>query len=321
MTSTSIKDFQDSIEDFLVGLSQTVYDESSPELTRLVSKLLSLYSADSRHLYSRFYQLIRDLNKNSECSLDYLASNLSLIFSELVDKSQDYNPQNDPLLSKAISSVIKLYDHINIEIARYNESCKYTEMEHTFTESLNNALSEQSRLNNLIQEREQELQHLKSQFDSAASSLNDATLQSCEMHSLMEKTQKQIDTSQASVISILSIFSAIVIAFFGGFSFMGNAIASINAAPLYKTLTVCFVCGLVLFDSVFLLLYLVAKLIGRNIYARCETENCTCKDGTPKCNPIERLRKRLPFVYYFNILILIALFINTVATLLIMHCH
>ena len=54
-------------------------------------------------------------------------------------------------------------------------------------------------------------------------------------------------------------------------------------------------------------MYLVGKLTERNIYADCATEKCTCEK---KCNFIKRICKRLPYVYYFNLVCLIGIVID-----------
>lgn len=61
------------------------------------------------------------------------------------------------------------------------------------------------------------------------------------------------------------------------------------------------VCGMVLFNTIFLMMYMVSKITERSIYAKCLTENCSCEGQNCKCSGIKRIRKRLPYVYYFNV--------------------
>ena len=118
----------------------------------------------------------------------------------------------------------------------------------------------------------------------------------------LDKASKTASTMQTELIAVLSIFAAIVITFSGGVSFLGSAITSINTANYYEAVVmIAIICGIVIFNTIFLMMYLVSKITERNIYARCLTYDCTACD-TKKCSGITRIRKRLPYVFYFNLL-------------------
>lgn len=86
---------------------------------------------------------------------------------------------------------------------------------------------------------------------------------------------------------------------------------SIGSAQHYEMVILVAIIGaLALFDTIFLLMYLVSKIINRNIYARCLTKDCSC--DAKKCNGITRLRKRLPYVFYFNVVSLVGIIIDCV---------
>ena len=122
----------------------------------------------------------------------------------------------------------------------------------------------------------------------------------------LEKASKKAESIQTELLSILSIFAAIVIAFSGGLSFLGGTLSGASETYICKMILLLLMCGFVLFNTIFLLMYLVGKIIGRSIYANCISEDCTCKKGDkPKCNGINRIRKRLPYVFYINVLMLI----------------
>ena len=87
----------------------------------------------------------------------------------------------------------------------------------------------------------------------------------------------------------------------GGMTFLSGAISSISETRVYKFVIACCICGFIIFNTIFLLLYIVSKIIEKPIYARCESPDCTCDNGKPKCCALNRLRKRLPYVFYFNV--------------------
>ncbi len=81
-------------------------------------------------------------------------------------------------------------------------------------------------------------------------------------------------------------------------------------------------CGLVLFNTIFLLMYLVGKIIGRSIYAECKNDHCIdCGEGEkPKCGAVKRLLKRLPYIFWFNILTLFFMAIDYVVYTIVRLC-
>ena len=122
-----------------------------------------------------------------------------------------------------------------------------------------------------------------------------------EAASELNKASKTASTMQTELIAVLSIFAAIVITFSGGLSYLGSAMTSINQAEHYEAvMMVAIICGMVIFNTIFLMMYLVSKITERNIYARCVTYDCSACD-LGKCGGIRRIRKRLPYVFYFNI--------------------
>lgn len=126
----------------------------------------------------------------------------------------------------------KLSDHINLEIGRYSYY------------SIN----------------EQQVKDLEKRNQTLQRDLRTATDE-------LEKAQKTVSSMQTELIAVLSIFAAIVLAFSGNISFLGNTLSGIKEVCLFKTAFFVLLCGLIIFNSIFLMMYIVGKIIGRNIYA------------------------------------------------------
>jgi len=58
------------------------------------------------------------------------------------------------------------------------------------------------------------------------------------------------------------------------------------------------VCGLIMFNTIFIMLYMVARITEREIRAKCMTEDCTCDSP---CSGIKKVRRRFPYLFYFNL--------------------
>lgn len=192
--------------------------------------------------------------------------NIEILLQNLID-TKDY-VENTPKYQCISKNIWKVVDHINLEMARME----------TFEMINNKAINTEEKLT-LVSEK----------IKSAQKSVDKAT-----------KVAKGLQTE---MISILGIFSAIIISFFGGISFISSAIASIHQSSVFKSAVIVLIAGIVLVNVLFILLYMVAQIIEKEVYVACQTEHCTCVDenGKPsRCDGITRIKKRLPYVYYIN---------------------
>lgn len=248
----------------LIELSKTLLDEMG--IRKIALELNEIYTSEFRHSYSDFFPIILKIIDGSGCSIDYLSNNLEAL-REYVENDFITGENEFKEMHKSFD---KLCDHLNLEIGRVI----YYSQNESKTDDLSRRME----------------------------TINESMKASAKA---LESASKRAETMQTELISVLSIFAAIVIAFSGGLSFMGSAISGAQNTYVCKLILILLICGFVLFNTIFLLMYLVGKIIGRNIYAICITENCTCGDGhEPKCRNIIRVKKRLPYVFYFNVAVI-----------------
>lgn len=264
---------QELLIGYLYEMAETCKDDIG--IRETVIKLRDLYQGGFRHNYSDFFRVIVEISRDdNEYNLDYLSNNI-VAARELVEKDYINGEKEFKGLYAPLS---KLSDHLNLEIGRYSYS----------------SISEQKVRD--LEKRNQTLQN----------ELRDATTKLAE-------AQKTVSSVQTELIAVLSIFAAIVLTFSGSMSFLGNALTGIQNSPFFKTTFFVLLCGFVISNTVFMLMYLVAKITRRSIYARCMTLDCTCNDnGTPKCKGITRIRKRLPYVFWLNFVILAFMVVDVV---------
>ena len=242
-------------------MSTVCLDED--QVSAMLEKLGSIYTGHFRHNYSEFFPFILEIAKdNARYSLDYLSNNLETL-RQIVEKN--YLDKTGKFLN-LYYPLSKLSDHINLEIARYSYSSR----------------------------NEQKVADLEAKNQSLQLSLD-------EMSKKLETANNKVAGIQAEMIAVLSIFSAIIMTFAGGISFTAHAFDNMAKAPFFKSVFLVLLCGFSLLNIIFVMMYVVAKITNRNIYARCKTEYCTCgEEGTPACSPIVRAVKRLPYVFLIN---------------------
>lgn len=264
---------QEELKAHLCDMASAMKEDD--ELREIAIKLKGLYTDGFRHVYSEFFALIVEIAKDDNAySLDFLSNNITNVRA-LVE--QDY-VDGEKEFRGLYRPLTKLSDHINLEIARYSYS----------------SIHEQRVLD--LEKRNKNLQ----------TELADAT-------GKLEEAQKSMSSVQTELIAVLSIFAAIVLTFSGSMSLLGNALTGMENAPFFKSVFFVLLCGFIITNVIFLMMYLVGKITGRNIYAKCKSKDCTCGEGgVPKCCGLTRIRKRLPYVFWINFLVILMMVVDVV---------
>lgn len=271
---------QSELIKLLNEMALTCMDDTA--IRNVVIKFKALYTDGFRHNYSEFFSLIVEFSKDdNEYSLDYLSNNLQaardLVELDFVAGEKEFKGLYKPLL--------KLSDHLNMEIGRYSYY----------------SISEQQ-----VKDLEKRNQALQTELKETTEKLVTATAQ-------LGEAEKKIGSVQTDMISVLSIFAAIVLTFSGSISLLGNALIGMQETRVFKAVFFVLLCGFVFCNIIFLMMYLIGKLTGRNIYAYCKSKDCTCgPDGSPKCKGITRIRKRLPYVFWLNLTIILLMIVDVV---------
>ena len=287
---------QEELKSHLYDMASSMKEDD--ELREVAQKLKEIYTDGFRHVYSEFFALIVDIAKeDNDYNLDFLSNNImnvrALVQQSYVEGRKEFRLLYWPLT--------KLSDHINLEIARYSYSSTH-EQRVMDLEKRNKTL--QTELTNATNE----LGEMQKSISTAQVELSDATNQLGKATGQLTEAQKSMSSVQTELIAVLSIFAAIVLAFSGSISMLGNALVGMQDAPFFKSVFFVLLCGFIITNVIFLMMYLVGKITGRNIYAKCKSKDCTCGEGgVPACCGINRIRKRLPYVFWINLLLILML--------------
>lgn len=204
--------------EFLKNLAATGF--KTPE--DAIKELQQVYTFDDRgkneyrHEYSQLMQLISEINESSDMSEDALLENLGGIYDYLLKESRKQEKPSDYLL--LAESIFKLKDHINLEISRMN----IIEKEHS-----------------RMKDQEAKIEQLQ---NSTIKIERDTKMAEDKQKMIMNKLNKQ----QIDSIAILSLFSAVVLAFMGGISFFGSVLESMQNTNIYKLALITLMLGVIL---------------------------------------------------------------------------
>ena len=275
----SFEEKQRLLNEILRELSEKRIDAAT-----YVPRLKSIYTREFRHSYSDIVNLLFEMinKENNADAVDLIVTNLKEVYS-VVSEAPEPNPRAKHTFKKAL---FKLIDHIRLEIIHMRKFSPKDSKEAIMREyeGLKLAANKQYTENNTkIADHETKIKDHKAKIKDHEAKIRDINTQS---------------------ITVLSIFSAVVMAFTGAFSLLGSAFAKIDT-DMYRVVFVTLLTGFILFNTLFMLLYTIAKMTGKKIHTRCSK---TRRDKCPKkcigCNGVQRLIRKYSFVLWPNVVLL-----------------
>ncbi|NFO89038.1 hypothetical protein FDC58_16810 [Clostridium botulinum] len=226
-------DQQKDIEKLLDLMGSYIEDEN-----KVITEIYRYYMKHRRHRYSYIAEYVNNRSTIDKEYIEFLLYNIQYIIQQieynndtLTEVIKNYHNnyfQNNKELSKEDFSMKleKLYDHIALERERITYS----------------------------QKRKDEI------VGSSVEKINKA------MNEFTNTFNKKTENLNTSVLTIIGLFSAIIFVFFGGLSNLTSAISALsNGKNLWNILLAISEIGLIIFNSVFLLLYSVSKMTDKNI--------------------------------------------------------
>ncbi|MPM52438.1 hypothetical protein SDC9_99197 [bioreactor metagenome] len=256
-----------SIQDILYEVvSLDNMDPSYNDNIKKVSDdLRNYYDNKGRHLYSEVSTFLYKINEED---LDYVYNNIESVHKALIIYDEEHK-------TKYGKKILKLEDHIRLEILR--------------AQHLNNVQNDNA--GRLIRK-----------INSLSKKSNDYTKKFNGLNKQYESQRKSIEGLNSEIISVIGIFSAIVITFFGGINFIESVLNSINKVSKYRLVFAILITGFVMFNTIFMLLNFISKLTGKNIRSSCDNyiDENKCAPNCKNRKNIKCIKLKHPTIYWVN---------------------
>lgn len=238
------KEFCDIL--FKLSKSQNEFQDAYARST-MYMRLEQLYDSPTeqnrfRHFYSDIFSVLTQIKRDPSLGdINVLGQNIKII-------RNGYKPQNPSKDGNRIidisNSINKLYDHVNLDIARI-----------AYLEGADNEISGESAIKNInsqlttLENDIKKAQQIKEDYDKTEKKIIDV--------------EQKINSAQKEYITILGIFASIVLAFTGGIAFSTSVLNNIAQASIYRTIIISLIIGLVLINILFGLFFYINKLVGK----------------------------------------------------------
>lgn len=211
-------------------MADNAFDIRSDEvLSDIIAKFHKVYDLDGsrevyRHSYSKLFILLSELHKQtSGVSNETLNQNLEYLYFR-IQQMEDESPQFR-------MAVYKLYDHINLDIARIH----FLEKENK--DYYDSFLNDYQSLRN-------DFQVSRENYEKTGADL-----------------RKQLERSKIDVVAILGIFSAIIIGLVSSIAFSSQILAHAHELSSGNVMTAVSLCGFVTISVFYLVFLLLSRII------------------------------------------------------------
>ena len=269
-----------------------------------VNILMHVYANDYRHTYSDIFNKLQSIfTKDMEVgvALGENLNTLSLaIQDDLAADGSDVNLMN------ASKGFRKFADHINLEIGRYN-----------FIKNQFPVQTPPLAGGGVIKE-DSSYENLSNKINEVSRAVDNIRPIATQAQKGIDKVDDKLENNKISSITALTIFSAVILAFSGGITFEAGVFKGIADASPYRLVFTTSLTGFILFNTIFVLLYIVGKMTGKAISTKCKymsldkpsvVANRACGDGVciKACSEVSiacRILHKYSYVFAINVVLL-----------------
>lgn len=207
------------LQEIIISISDKTLNEYKDEcfIISTLSKFEKFYENDYRHKYSSIYSILNGLRKNDKGSLQIVNVNIEIICNYAYKNSSKYK--------KILRSLDKLYDHISLDIARFDQFNQIEEM----TEGVKKQYIELNETNNSIEEKN-------------------------------KQSAEEIKSIKKEFVTLIGIFSSIVLAFFGKMVFTTSVLENVKNNNIFILISITSLIGYILVNMLYILISFISEI-------------------------------------------------------------
>lgn len=263
-----IIDYNIVVSGLVKNLAEKNLNEKDIEV--ISKKFFEMYQKDVRNNYYILFTTIAEISKGNIESFDALNVNIDNL-NNFAKKSYKGN-------KKVIMGFDKLNQYIKLEANRASFNQVQIKKLGLATKEFENQKQE-------LELHKQELQ---------------------DMETRLKEYENKLSVAESgyinNLLSVLGVFSGIIIAFFGGLEYITSVFNNIGNVSKYRLVFISLMLGFVIFNTVSAMLVFLGKMTDKDIYRPCKTPNCSCDK---RCNIIKRIKNKLLYVYGVNFVIIL----------------
>lgn len=274
---------------------------STKDHSQDINTLSEIYSQDYRHSYAKISLKVQNILENDTSKGECLSNNIQVLKDEIIKKSVSPQVKSDDESKNLLKNVIKLSDHVNLEIGRYN----------LLTEKINRIVIEKAAKENPQQVHDQDIEDRLNKLEKSQEKSENTVLNAAEK---LDKVDEKLERNSMSSITTLTIFSAVILAFTGSITFTSGVFSGMATVSSFRIVFITALIGLVVFNLIFMLLFIVGRMVGKSVCCKCKyytEDESVLECGSGYCNKklhmqngICILLHKYPYVFIIDLFII-----------------
>lgn len=259
--------------DLLDKLANDIY-YSTKDHSQDINTLSKIYSEDYRHSYAKISLKVQNILENDVSKGECLSNNIQVLKDEVIKESVSSQVDSDDNLKNLLKNIIKLSDHVNLEIGRYN----------LLTERINRIVIEKAAKENPQKAYDDNIVNRLNTLEKNQEKSENTVLNVAEKQ---DKIDEKLEKNSMSSITTLTIFSAVILAFTGSITFTAGVFSGMALVSSFRIVFITALIGLVVFNLIFMLLFIVGRMVGKAVCCKCRyytTEKSSIECGSGYCN-------------------------------------
>ena len=211
-------------------------------------------------------------------------------------------------ISNCSNILVQAINHILLEVPRCAELDLLKGQSKRYSESIREFRQIKRDFYKEFNEFENRFNYISTEFDDIQSNFKTFGDNFSSIKNDFDRFENRIGSIQGEFISILSIFAAMFITFFGGVQMLGSLMSAIENTNFYVLSMITIIIGIIMFNIIYILLYTIGKITNKNIGIDILNSNCsTCSKKSLLSCIISKYP--IPFFYnLFSILLFVLLF-------------
>ena len=210
---------QEELRLLLKEMARICLEEEDEQISVFASQLRELYIPSFRHRYSEFFPMLVEIDEEeSELGLDFLSTNIRKVRKYVERKCAAGDTTYDSLYKP----MMKLSDHLSLEIARYSHFISQNRQIMDLTDKHQDLQAQLAETTERLHEATAKLDQANDRFSTTETKLKDAEakLQTIETDlptatTDLNTVKKSLASIHIDIIAVLSIFASIVLTFAG----------------------------------------------------------------------------------------------------------
>lgn len=263
----------------LLGELQNIQENDSVKLQEWCDRLCEYYEINERHWYSeitayilscdggieymeRIIPILHSMHNSLPPEKNHIRKNINKLIDHIQLEIQRIRYINDALNTSTLNAFIALHNEQTSDLKKLYESTarEVDNVKVSAKEIAEKVTNSEKELKEIYISTSNEVANVKASAKEIAEKVANSEQEITVVKSSAEEIAEKVKNSEKEYISILGIFSAVVLSFNGGMLFSSSVLENISNASIFRITLISLILGLILINVIYLLILFIVNI-------------------------------------------------------------